>query len=193
MARFKENAPTITKDHLVDFTTARGRTTYTHATLGNVVAQVVKGLATVRISHRWAMTQEAARITVSCELTHADGHTESVQLSAAPDESGGKNSIQAVASTVSYLQRYTLLAITGLATSDQDDDARTGGGDEPERISESQAADLTSLLQEVNAHWGNFLKYAGVDRIEDILASDYSRLVRVLEQKRAGQPAKAST
>ena len=37
-----------------------------------------------------------------------------------------QNSIQAVGSTVTYLQRYTLLAATGLATSDSDDDGRGG-------------------------------------------------------------------
>ena len=35
---------------------------------------------------------------------------------------GSKNAIQAIGSTVSYLCRYTLLCVTGLATSDPDDD-----------------------------------------------------------------------
>jgi len=42
--------------------------------------------------------------------------------------SGNKNPIQAIASTVSYLERYTLLAITGLTTKDMDDDGKNAGG-----------------------------------------------------------------
>jgi hypothetical protein len=45
-------------------------------------------------------------------------------MNSGPDDSGGKNKIQAIASAKSYLERYTLLAITGLATKDMDDDGR---------------------------------------------------------------------
>jgi hypothetical protein len=62
-------------------------------------------------------------------------------MSAPPDASGGKNTIQQIASTVTYLQRYTLLAITGVATKGQDDDAR---GAQPE-----QAAFDASWLDKV--------------------------------------------
>ena len=43
-----------------------------------------------------------------------------------PDTGGAKNAIQARASTKSYLERYTLKAITGLSEQDDDDDG--GGG-----------------------------------------------------------------
>jgi hypothetical protein len=42
------------------------------------------------------------------------------------DATGNKNPVQQIGSTVTYLQRYTLLAATGLATSDSDDDGRGG-------------------------------------------------------------------
>ena len=59
------------------------------------------------------------------------GHSESTTLQSPPDASGGKNSIQAIGSAVTYLSRYTLLAITGLATGENEDD---GQGYEPEKI-----------------------------------------------------------
>ena len=43
-----------------------------------------------------------------------------------PDVGGAKNPIQARASTVSYLQRYTLKAITGLSEQEDDDDGGHG-------------------------------------------------------------------
>jgi hypothetical protein len=42
-------------------------------------------------------------------------------MSAPPDNSGSKNPIQAIGSTQSYLQRYTALALLGIATKDMPD------------------------------------------------------------------------
>jgi hypothetical protein len=66
-------------------------------------------------------------VKVTCKLTHKQGHSEEVTLEAPLDTSGGKNNIQAMGSSVSYLERYTLLAITGLATKEQDDDGASTG------------------------------------------------------------------
>lgn len=127
MAAFKANPPEIVKDKHVSFTTNKGTTQYDHATLGSLCASIIKGLAAHGISHRWETAQQENRIKVTCVLTHAQGHSESVSLHSAADDSGGKNSIQAIGSAVTYLQRYTLLAATGLAALDQDDDGEATG------------------------------------------------------------------
>lgn len=44
-------------------------------------------------------------------------------MSAEPDGSGSKNAVQAIGSTNTYLQRYTLFSVLGLASVDMDDDA----------------------------------------------------------------------
>ena len=103
-----------------------GKYSYTYAPLVQVVDAVCANLSKHGLSYRWETTQKDKEISVTCVLTHELGHSERVTLSAYPDDSGGKNSIQAVGSTVSYLQRYTLMAATGLAASDQDDDAKLG-------------------------------------------------------------------
>ena len=182
MSAFKANPPKILKDKLVDFQTNRGRTTYMHATLGAVVSAVIEGLGAQGITHRWSTQQEANRITVICTLTHLDGHSESNQLTAGADESGGKNSIQAVASTVSYLQRYTLLAATGLATHDQDNDAQTQAPQPV--ITPEQVADLQALIEEVGADKAKFLQYLRVESLSEILAANFSAVVKLLEARR---------
>lgn len=118
MASFKAEQITIGKDKLVDHRGGR----YRHATLGNVVAVVSEALGRHGLYHAWAMKQEPGMVHVKCTLTHQLGHSESVTMFGPPDESGSKNALQQIASTVTYLERYTLLAITGVATSDQDDD-----------------------------------------------------------------------
>ncbi len=118
MAEFKKNPPEIIKDKQV----AYSGTNYMHATLGNVTEAIVAGLARHGFSHRWSVDQNGTQIAVACILTHKLGHSETTTLTGAKDDSGKKNQIQQMASTITYLQRYTLLAATGVATKDQGDD-----------------------------------------------------------------------
>lgn len=135
MAEFKKNPPVILKDKAVYYDTKEGEkvtggVSYKHATLGAVVEAIVFGLAQHGIAHRWETEQRDGRVHVTCILTHKAGHSESTKLDGAPDSSGKKNPLQQVASTITYLQRYTLLAATGLATKDMpapDDDGKGAG------------------------------------------------------------------
>lgn len=123
---FKSNAPQIIKTKEVSF--GAGKTAYKHALSSVASEQIGEALSRVGISHRWETDQsEGGKIKVTCVLTHALGHSERVALEATPDTSGSKNSIQAIGSTVSYLQRYTLFASTGLVPKDADDDGAGGG------------------------------------------------------------------
>jgi len=128
MAEFKRNPPEILKRKLVSFENRAGdKTEYRHAEIGDVCNAVVGSLGAAGFSHSWQIKQDT-QVEVTCILTHSLGHTESVVMKAAPDSSGGKNAIQAIASTVTYLERYTLLAAVGLATNSMDDDGRNAGG-----------------------------------------------------------------
>lgn len=123
---FKADAPRIVKTKEVSF--GAGKTAYKHALAGVASEVIGEALAKVGISHRWDVLQaEGGKIKVTCILTHALGHSERVAMEATADTSGSKNSIQAIGSTVSYLQRYTLFAATGLVPKDADDDGAGGG------------------------------------------------------------------
>jgi hypothetical protein len=126
---FKAAPPTIIKNRTVDFTSTKGRTHYKHAGLEQVSGVIGAALAKVGIAHRWDTEQlEGGAIRVTCVLTHSLGHSERVTLVAKADDSGNKNSIQGVGSTVTYLQRYTLLSATGMATGEAEDDGAGGKG-----------------------------------------------------------------
>ena len=123
MAEFKKNPPEIVKTKLVSFT----GTSYKHATLGDVAKAVIEALARHGFSHRWDVEQPGdGRIVVKCVITHEMGHSETNTMESLADNSGKKNSIQAVASSITYCQRYTLLAACGLATVDESDDDGVG-------------------------------------------------------------------
>lgn len=120
MTAFKSEPLEIFKKKTVEFS----GTKYMHAELSDVTSVVCPAMAKHQLSHRWDVSQAGDRITVDCVITHVLGHSEKVTMEAMPDSSGKKNAIQQVASTVSYLQRYTLLAATGVATKGMDDDAQ---------------------------------------------------------------------
>lgn len=140
--KFKANPPDISKNKHVKF----GNTEYDHATLDHVTAEVTKALSSVGISHSWKTEQIDGKIRVSCVLTHRQGHSESTSLEAPADASGSKNAIQAIGSAVTYLQRYTLLAATGLAVKGMDSDGHVTNGNFAEKLEWIQNAKDTAEL-----------------------------------------------
>ncbi len=120
MNAFKADPPEILKNHKV----AYGTTAYDHATLDHVCEAITGALSKHDISHRWRVEQSEGLLRVTCILTHKGGHSEETTLCGGPDTSGSKNAIQAIGSTVTYLERYTLLAATGLAAKNGDNDGQ---------------------------------------------------------------------
>jgi hypothetical protein len=136
MAEFKRLPLSISKDNHVEFRTDKGITAYDHATIGNVVGVIVPALAEFGFSHRWIIERgEGGLIRVRCVITHRLGHSEETVLEAGLDQTGGKNNIQAMISTKTYLERHSLLAATGLATMDTPD----GYDEEAEKVKEAAA------------------------------------------------------
>jgi hypothetical protein len=58
---------------------------------------------------------EGNRIYVTCRLSHRNGYSIEKTLDGPPDVGQNRNAIQAMGSTMTYLQRYSLRAILGLA------------------------------------------------------------------------------
>ena len=140
MNAFKANPPAVLKDKAVSF----GNTSYKHASLDGASEIIGAALAQHDISHRWNVEQEGPKIKVTCILTHALGHSESVTMEASADTSGSKNSIQAIGSAVSYLQRYTLFTASGIAPKNVDDDGRGGKG--VRQMEDKQKADFLAAI-----------------------------------------------
>jgi len=99
-------------------------------------------------------------------------------LSAAADTTGNKNSIQAIGSTLSYLQRYTLCAALGLAA-EEDDDGQSSSGDEP--ISAEQLAAIQKKADETGADIPRLCKYFKIDALPDIRKSEYANVIAAID------------
>jgi len=170
MANFKANPPKIDKDRTV----AYGTTKYNHASLANVTDKINASLSKYGLSAAWSTKQEGAGISVTCTITHSQGHSESTTLTAEADTSGQKNKIQSIGSTITYLERYTILALTGLATYEADDD---GSKSEAKYITEKQVNELHSMITEnINeAYVAKFCEYLKVESLGDILVANLGK------------------
>lgn len=173
MAKFKANPPEIEKDANVSYK----QTSYNHATLGNVTTKINKSLAIHGLSASWKTEQKEGQIKVTCTITHMYGFSESTSLTAMPDTSGSKNSIQAIGSTTTYLQRYTILALTGLATKEQDND---GVVIDNEKITENQVSQLTDMILAINKSVDDYCSYLKVNDLSEIPMNLFGRCVSEL-------------
>jgi len=135
------------------------------------------------LSYRFRTTQNGS-IAVTCVLSHEAGHSEETTLSGPADSSGSKNAIQAIGSTLTYLQRYSLVQMLGLAAAADDDGKSAVAG---EAISPEQVEQLVELAEEVGADRAAFCRYFKVEALTDISAKDFPRAVAALNKKRAAK------
>lgn len=165
MANFRKDAPAI----------ARTRVGHNikYAGLSESIEAVQPLLSEFGLSHQWKTRQDGNLITVECTVSHRMGHSESTSLSSAPDTSGSKNAIQAIGSTVSYLERYTLFAILGLSSREMDDNGKGANKKTEEKVVEidddetANMLDACATLDELSEAWksipvGNRKFYVGV-------------------------------
>ncbi len=174
IAEAKAEIPIVAKN-------ATGHNSKRYADFAAYAAALKPILAKHGLSYRFR-TDQSDKIMVTCILSHRDGHSEESSLSGPADASGSKNAIQAIGSTLTYLQRYTLVQALGLAAGD-DDDGKAGGIGEG-AITEQQAAHLRKLIEETGTAIERFCTYMGVESIPEIPAGQYQRAVTSLEKKR---------
>lgn len=143
MHQFRQNMPTILKTRKVKF----NQTEYSHAELDKVCDALIPELGKYGLSAGWnSEPAENGKIRVSCIITYTNRETglahrqvEST-LDGPPDTSGSKNNVQAIGSTSSYLNRYTLLNSLGIVAKGQDNDGKTSEGIPDQTVQDYLAA-----------------------------------------------------
>lgn len=185
MAAAQAEIPVIRKNRTVDFTSQKGRTHYKHEDLAEIADTVKPILGKYGLSYRFKTTNEPNQpIVVTCIVSHEKGYYEETTLSGPRDDSGNKNAIQQVGSTLTYLQRMTLKAALGLAAAEDDDGAKAGASDDGP-ITTEQVIKLRDLIDEAGADIEKFCQFMKVPALPDIRQSQFQRAVNALEAKRA--------
>lgn len=172
---FKAEAVQIIKNKTVDTGPLTGKK---YAELFAVVNAITPALSKHGLSAAWKLTKDEKEwIEVTCTIKHILGHSESVSMGGPPDAGGAKSAIQARASTVSYLERYTLKAICGVSEQNDDTD-----GSKAEGMSDETLDHFTKLIQEqttkdaAKEKWKTAAKECG--RLNDLASSE--KLKKVL-------------
>lgn len=139
LAAFKAHPPKLEKVKQVDFPSKTGnRVNYKYAPLDYICEAIGSSLSKYGLSFTWNVAQAAEQVTVTCILRHQQGHSESVTMTAPPHDDQRMNSIQRLGATITYLERYSLLAATGLSTGDEDTDG----------VTMAEAADFLAVISE---------------------------------------------
>jgi hypothetical protein len=125
-------------------------------------------------------------IVVTCILSKG-GYREENSLPGPADTSGSKNPIQAIGSTVTYLERITLKAALGLSATDDDDGNSAGRNGGPQSSDEfyvtpEQVAELERLLALTGRSVELFCKKFYLAEIGHLPASKYDLAVNFLNQ-----------
>jgi hypothetical protein len=137
-AAFKAEAVRIVRGKVYTDGPLKGRR---YTDLFDVVDAATPALSMHGLSASWKVSKnDKDWIEVTCELRHVAGHFETNTFGGPPDVGGAKSPIQARASTKTYLERYTLLGILGLASTDDKDGAPPKGSAEPEPDPEGKKA-----------------------------------------------------
>lgn len=164
---------------------AKGHNDKKYADFAAIARTVDPILSKNGLSYRFRSAQ-TDRISVTCVLSHRGGHSEETTLSGPPDMTGNKNAIQAIGSTLTYLQRYSLVQILGLAASNDDDGRAAGGG----TINADQFVTLRNLMDEAGADEAKFLQFLGAPSFEELTLKQFDTAVSALRKKIAAKGAK---
>ena len=172
VADAKADLPVIIKN-------ATGHNSKKYADFAAIAAAIDPVISKYGLSYRFR-TVQTERIAVTCILSHKSGHSEETTLCGPPDATGNKNAIQAIGSTLTYLQRYSLVQALGLAASN-DDDANLI--DKGPAISADQLAQIIELADNVNADKEKFCKYLKVESLAEIPATKFDNAIQALNAK----------
>lgn len=158
LSAFQSAVPPIRKRGHVKYPSKdanKDGTEFHHARLEDIAEAINPHLREHGLSYRFEQNHEMGAdfgkncITVTCIVTHRDGHSERTSMPGFPDTSGSKNPIQSMGSTVTYLRRYTLLDALGLTVCDEDND----GQDAAETVEQQGAFYTDEQFQAMLPKW----------------------------------------
>jgi hypothetical protein len=186
MADFQKRCPIIDKGKLVHYVTKSGVTIhYKHAELKHIQAVIKPLCGEVGLSYSWSNIIEGGKLTTTCTVLHAGGHSRGASFTCPVENSNpGMSDQQKPASALTFGERYTIIQAFGLVTGEPDLDGEQGGGAKAATITAQQADDLRALAEEVHIKVERILKAAHVERLEDITVAHFPEIVATLQAKR---------
>lgn len=155
-SEFQSRCPVLHKSKRVGFTSKKtgSKVDYSYVPLGSIANQIKELLNECGLSYCWKTKEDAGRITITCIVSHIDGHSEENSMTAGKDDSGMKNQIQQIGSTMTYLQRYSLIGALGISTADMDVDGEQPK-EKPAKLTKEASSELLSKAKIIINEYNN--------------------------------------
>lgn len=180
-ARLTPKLPQIQKNGRVSYETKSGGKMETKYALLEDIDKIIRPLiAEEGFSQSYDSEQlDNGKVRVTCKLSHAEGHSETKQITLAIDKTGAKNDAQAVISTISYARRILTKMFFNLIEAGEDTD-----GNNPATITADQVKDIETAIADLKMDLGKFLVFMGVGELKDILAKDWKKATNAIDTRR---------
>ncbi len=203
---FQFEVPRLQKSKKVGYETkgeTGGRVDYNYAPLGDIAEQLKPALHKNGLSYDWKLEdivdeKGTPKIKGTCIISHVGGHSEATTMEAYHDASGKKNPIQSRGSTITYIQRYTLIAALGITTADTDNDGRNTLSGPPKEAAKTSDNIAKPVITE-EAFKKALIRISKGEKIEDQLNEHYQlneeqkNAITALSKNAPTQTAKPTT
>lgn len=178
LADLQDEMPRIKKDGRIEHKDRLISTYATYEAIDDVIRPLLKKYG---FTLRFSSKQLNDKVLVSGTLAHRGGHKETIDTPLSIDQSGAKNSVQGVGSTISYGKRYIVSMFFNIITEGEDDDGNKAAFI---AMTDEQARTVKTLIQESKTDTSSFLKWANAQNVEAMDARKYEAAVRMLNQKK---------
>lgn len=131
----------------------------TYATFDDMLAAASVPLGSNGFNIEFKQSQDSGTVTITARVTHSMGHSEETSLTTNVQKQSGINDLQSLGLTISYLKRYTMAALLGLSTEDDDGHSNSEPTAPPSPPPASYTeAQLTAFSRAINKGDGFALK-----------------------------------
>jgi hypothetical protein len=197
LADCQAELPTIGKHGSVDL--GRGGKGYSFAKWEDICDAIKPVLHRHGFALNFKVAANEKQVIVTGTLSHREGHSDETTYPLPFDNSGAKNPVQAMGSSISYGKRYVANALLNLTSRDgleADDDGRQAIDYQrgPKTITPAEVTQLATLIEEAGANQDRFCRYFKVDSLSQFPASrwgDAEIMLAKFKKQHSREPANA--
>lgn len=184
LSKFQGEMPSVLKGKTANI----GQYKYKYADLADIFKSILTTLSEYELSIVQFFTDEDSRSYIVTTLMHSSGQWIKSYLKVAHHEK-----IQQLGSEITYLRRYALSSILGIAAEDDDDGAKANESERkespvnvlPKCVSKNQLQDIEDLLVMVedSSYLDNVLKYHKISDIKYIPSEKFAVTMTSIRKK----------
>ena len=182
IARFQSTCPSIPKTKHVDYASRKGaNVSYAYAPLEEIARVIREALFENGLGYTWDSETSERGVMACCTLRHRDGAKLSASFTAPVDSEARMSGPQRTAAALTYARRQSLVQVLGLTTADEDNDAQDGLTGET--IDHDQRTALGLYIAEAGADLAGFLKWLGIESLDQLDAGRFDEALDALKEK----------